>query len=289
MSEYNELWYRSADGLRLFARDYSGSRSGADPTIVCIPGLTRNSADFHQLCVHLQAGFRVIAVDLRGRGRSDRDENPANYHPGIYVEDVNRLIDELGLASVVFVGTSLGALVSMLIAAARPRLPAALVLNDFGPELRKQDLQRIKSYVGNVAPVADWEAAVNQCRAVNGRELPDLSDRQWLDFAKNLYRQEPGGNLVLDYDARIAEPFNQSEADPDPAALWAVYDALPDVPLLVLRGALSELLGAECVKEMQRRRDKLNWVEVPNRGHAPLLNEPPALEAIDGLLRSLKT
>lgn len=292
MNDFHEIWYSSDDGLRLFARDYpySPELSAQDitrpaPTVLCIPGLTRNSADFHLLCRQLQTRCRAIAVDLRGRGRSDYDSEPANYHPGIYVQDVLALIEHLGLGKLIFIGTSLGGLVSMLIGASHPDLVEALVLNDFAPELQSADLERIKSYVGKAPAVSNWAEAVAQSQQLNRNELPDLSEEEWLAFTRNLYQEDSHGRPVLAYDPAIAESFGQTEGAPDSSLLWTVFDALPaDAPLLLIRGALSQLLAPGCIEEMQRRHRNFNWVEVPNRGHAPLLNEPMALEAINDLL-----
>lgn len=290
MIDFHEMWYESEDGLRLFARDYPclDNKRPGDPTIVCIPGLTRNSADFHALCFSLQKRFRVIAVDLRGRGRSDYDSEPANYQPLSYVKDVQTLIAKLELDRVVFIGTSLGGLVSLLIGAQKPAWLQALIINDFGPELDQAGLDRIKSYVGKSPPVRNWSEAVAQCKATNGTELPDLSEAQWLTFARNVFRQDASGRPVLAYDPAIARPFENNEAKADASPLWAAFEALPAVPILVIRGAISDLLSSDCVAQMQGRRNDLRCMEVPNRGHAPLLNEPVALAAIESLLSSLR-
>lgn len=291
MKKFNDIYFRSHDGLNLYARDYSCLDPGpGHPTLVCIPGLTRNSADFHALCLKLQSHCRAVAVDLRGRGRSEYDRRAENYVPPTYVKDVQNLIETLKLQRVVFVGTSLGGLISLLIASGQPDYLRALVINDFGPDLEQAGLDRIKSYVGQSAPVRSWEQAIAQSREINGRELPDLSEAEWLEFAKNVYREGPGGCPELAYDPAIAEPFKymESEATSGENPLWAAYDALPLVPLLLIRGALSDLLSASCVAEMRRRHGDFRYAEVPNRGHAPLLNEPAALEAIETLLRDLQ-
>lgn len=285
MGEFDNFWYRSADGLDLYARDYATGHTRTDGavTILCIPGLTRNSADFHELCLYLRDRYRVIAVDLRGRGRSGYAGSASSYTPATYREDIERLITVAGLERVVFVGTSLGAIVSMLIAAGDPPFLRGLVLNDLGPEIHPAGLTRIKSYVGKEGAVATWGEAVARTREVHGGELPGLSDGEWLTFTRNLYRQDRLGRPSLDYDPEIATTFEDQ-----PESLWPVYDALPvGVPVLLLRGELSDLLSRHCVEEMQRRRPQLMVAEVPGRGHAPLLNEATSLAAIDQLLQQV--
>ena len=287
MHDFNDVWYTSRDGIELYARDYRSSRNADKEAtaIVCLPGMTRNSADFHTLALHLRARFRVIAVDLRGRGRSGHDPDSSNYNPVTYVADVNGLIEHLHLTRVIFIGTSLGGLVAMLIAASRPDYVQALILNDLAPEIEQAGLRRIQSYVGKAAPVQNWGEACAQARLFNGTELPDLTDEQWLAFARNIYHQEGDGPPVLAYDPAIAEPFNSREGNTALASLWPVYDALPQIPLLLIRGEFSDIVARESVQEMQRRRNILQYAEIPNRGHAPLLNEPEALRAIDQLLQ----
>jgi pimeloyl-ACP methyl ester carboxylesterase len=290
MREYNEAWYTSEDGLRLFARDYIclDQSSASDLTVVCLPGLTRNSADFHSLAVHLRQHHQVFALDLRGRGRSDWDSNPANYNPGVYLRDLQNFVQAKTLRKVVLVGTSLGGLISMLTASTQPSWLQGIIINDFGPELDQAGLDRIKSYVGKSAPVENWEQAVEQNRSVNGTALPDLDESQWLQFTRNLYREDDHGRPVLNYDPAIAVPFETAPATFDAAPLWAAYDALPAIPVLLLRGELSDLLSTVCAEEMCRRRPSLLCTEVPNRGHAPLLDEPASLGAIDAFLEKLR-
>ncbi len=287
MTDFADVWYKSSDGLSLYARDYKpvGEAADTDITIVCIPGLTRNSADFHELALHLQHSYRVIAVDLRGRGRSSYDKISSNYNPATYVADIAALIKGLELSSLVFIGTSLGGLLSMLISATRPDYVRGMIINDFAPEILQSGLSRIQSYVGKASPVQDWDAAVAQAKQYNGKELPDLTDEGWLAFARNVYRSDAEGVPVLDYDPAISEPFTSREGNAELATLWPVYDALPQVPILLIRGELSDIVSSQCVTEMQRRRPSLQYAEVPGRGHAPLLNEPDAVHAMDQLLQ----
>ncbi len=290
MNNYNDIWYTSSDGLQLYARDYKGSQPLDKnlPTVICIPGLTRNSADFHPLSQHLCANYRVIAVDLRGRGNSAYDPKPGNYQPTIYVDDIIQLINTLGLKNVVLVGTSLGGFVSLLVAASQPEFLRGIVINDFGPLIEASGLQRIKSYVGKLKQVTSWDEAVQQTKAINGREFPKLSNKQWQEFTHNLYRTNAQGLPELNYDPAIAIPFETTENADIALDLWPIFDSINDIPMLLIRGALSDLVSTTTAEEMQQRRPDLQYTEIPDCGHAPLLNEAIAFKAIESLLSHFK-
>jgi len=286
MADYRDHWYDSADGLRLYARDYPGPGGNALP-VLCMHGLSRNAADFAGLADHLVSGRRVIVAEQRGRGRSAWDPVPANYTPLTYVQDMFRLLDELGLERVLLIGTSMGGLMSFLMMAQAPARFAGAVINDIGPEIDPVGLARIQRYVGRNPPVRSWDEAVAKTREINGAAFPDYSDEEWLAFTRNLY-VEREGVPVLAYDPAIAEGM----ADPEetgavPAALWPVFDAAAAVPMLVIRGELSDILAADCVARMGERDPDLTAVEVPRVGHAPMLTEPEALAAIDAFLAGL--
>jgi pimeloyl-ACP methyl ester carboxylesterase len=288
MDNFVDCWYHSHDGLRLYARDY-GCRDPdrVDPaTILCMHGLTRNCADFADLAEHLCERYRVIAVDQRGRGRSDNDADVANYTPVTYVRDMFTLLDKLDLDRVILVGTSMGGLMSFLMAATQPGRVMAMVINDIGPEVDPRGLERIKGYVGKADRVDNWEQAVAQARAVNEIAFPDFSDSQWLDFTRGIYREEDGVP-VLAYDPAIAEPLAEEDSGAVPPDLWPLFESLSALPMLVVRGALSDILSANCVEEMHRRNPDLQVAEIPNRGHAPTLTEPASLVAIDAFLGQL--
>jgi pimeloyl-ACP methyl ester carboxylesterase len=281
---YAALRYRSADGLELYARDYRAA--GADaPAVLCLHGLTRNSADFEPLAAHLAGSWRVVCADQRGRGGSAYDPRPDNYQPATYVQDMFALLDHLGLAQVVVIGTSMGGLMGMMMAAMAPARVRALVLNDIGPEVDPAGLARIKSYVGKSAPVGSWEEAVAQTRALNEREFPDFSPARWETFARALYR-ERDGVPVLAYDPAIAAPLATGESAAVPPDLWPLFECLAQ-PVLVLRGAHSDILSPACADAMVQRGQRCRLVVVPRRGHAPTLEEAPALAAIDGFLAGL--
>lgn len=284
MQNYNDYWYKSSDGLRLYARQYGNPT--ADNTIICIPGLTRNSADFAILCEHLATHYRIFAVDLRGRGNSDYDTNPENYHPGTYATDIISLLDELGLPSAIIIGTSLGGLVSMTLAASHADRIAAIILNDIGPEADQAGLDRIKAYVCNPSSASNWDEAVARTKSIQGREYPTFSEEDWLTFSKNLYKENPDGKPILAYDPAIATLLQQP-IDAPRADLWPIFKLISDCPLLLIRGELSDILSLHCVTKMQKQRPDMSFLEIPNCGHAPLLSEASALVAIDQFLATV--
>lgn len=284
MSDYVDLWYDGSDGLRLYARDYRHAAPRA--TILCLHGLTRNSADFAELAAELQRDYRVIAVDQRGRGRSSDAPDPATYNPLVYVQDMFRLLDGQGLARVIAIGTSMGGLMSLLMAATQPGRLSAVILNDIGPEIDPAGLARIRGYVGRIPPVADWAAAIAQVRALNADVFPDWNAADWERFTRKLYRDDGHGRPVLAHDPAIAQSI-AANPDAPPVDLWPAFAALAAIPTLVIRGATSDILAPACVAEMKRRKPDLRAIEVPQRGHAPMLDEPVARAAIHEFLASL--
>jgi pimeloyl-ACP methyl ester carboxylesterase len=286
MSGYSDIWYDSCDGLRLYARDYPGPGAGALP-VLCLHGLTRNSADFAGLAQHLAATRRVIAVDQRGRGRSARDPEPARYTPATYVQDMFLLLDGLGLERVVLIGTSMGGLMAFIMAAMQPQRVAGMVINDIGPEIDPVGLARIQQAVGRITPVRTWEEAAAQARELNAVAFPDWNDDDWLAFARGLYREE-GGVPVRAYDPAIAEPMAAPEdSGAVPPDLWPLFEQIAGIPMLVVRGELSDILARDCVERMRAAAPALAALEVPRVGHAPMLTEPQAVAAIDSFLRGL--
>lgn len=293
MNDYNDIWYQSQDGLKLYARDYRKQFATAEhtnanaPTIICIPGLTRNSADFHELCVHFMHSFPIVSVDLRGRGLSEYDPNPSNYLPTTYAEDIQLLIDHLQLSSVVFVGTSLGGFVSLLVAANNPTYLQGLVINDFGPQIETSGLDRIKSYVGKLPKVNNWDEALQQTKAINGNEFPNLTNEQWQTFTHNIFRENSQGCPELNYDSNIAVPFEETASDNVSMDLWPIFDLIKHIPILLIHGELSDIISANAVEAMMQRRPDMLQVEIPNCGHAPLLNEKKSFTAIKQFMNSV--
>lgn len=284
MGRYSDFWLTTSDGLRVYARDYDGS---SRLPVLCLHGLTRNAADFEPLAESLAPRHRVVVMEQRGRGRSDYDPVPSRYQPGTYVADTRALIDALELERPVLIGTSMGGLISMILASADPRRVRGIVLNDIGPVVEAAGLARIRGYVGRSGPVASWDEAVRIARANNEAAFPGLSDAEWLTFARRLYRETAAGSLEPAYDTAIAEPIGSAVEAAVPADLWSVFETLRDVPMLVIRGGLSDILSAATVAEMARRHPGLQSVEIADRGHAPLLDEPVSVTAIERFLGGL--
>ena len=275
-----DRYWTSRDGLRLFYRDYPGTPGR--PPLLCLHGLTRNSRDFEDFAARYAGEWRVIAPDFRGRGMSDRDPQPARYVPPTYAVDVLQLLDELRIDRALFVGTSLGGLVTMLIAGTQPRRIAATILNDIGPELEPGGLDRIRSYVGKPVRFANWEEAADYIADIN-RHLPASHQRSdWLRAARRLCKEE-AGEILFDYDPALAEPFKQAN-DGVAYDMWPLFRQLSAVPLLVVRGENSDLLSASAAEDMVAAHPDAQLVTVPDVGHAPQLTEPAAVAAIDHLL-----
>lgn len=274
--KFADVFYHSIDGLRLYARDYSGPQDESPP-IFCMPGLTRNSKDFAKLAEHLCERYRVICPDLRGRGRSQPDSDPKRYRPDVYVADMWTLADLLRLERFSCIGTSLGGLMAIMMTAQAPARIDRVVINDIGPEIDPKGIARISSYVGKTGPVANWKDAARQTAEINGIAFPDYTAADWMDMARNVYIQN-GTAPVLDYDPQISVGLADGSAAPN---LWPLFSVLALKPLLAVRGGLSDLLSENTFAEMSKRLPNLVPVVVPSRGHAPTLTEPDVLPAID--------
>lgn len=275
-----DRYWISRDGLRLHYRDYAGAPDR--PPLLMLHGLTRNGRDFTHLAEHYAGDWRVIVPDFRGRGLSEYDPNAARYMPPTYAMDVLQLLDELAVAEAVFLGTSLGGLVTMIIATVAPQRIAGVLLNDVGPQLDMTGIERIKDYVGHPVIYPDWDEAVAELRRRQGSVHPTYGDEQWRHFARRVCRETERG-VEFDYDMRIAEPFQVANAG-DPPDAWPYYRALAGRPVLVLRGEHSDLLPELALERMASEIPDVEVVTVPNVGHAPDLAEPESLAAIDRLL-----
>lgn len=283
MSEYRERRYLAEDGLSLYYRDYGDPLSPAIP-VLCLPGLTRNSRDFHRLASRLAGGRRVICPDYRGRGLSDYDPNPDKYHPMVHINDVRHLMTVAGLHRAVIIGTSFGGLLTMGLALAAPSAIAAVVLNDVGPEVADSGLERIMAYIGRDNPQPDWPSAAAEMK----RMFPNLSfetDEEWLAGARGTWRERDDGMLHFDWDVRLAEAIGKAGNDFDP---WSLFRALRGVPVLAFRGGMSDVLSPETFEHMQREHLGLKAVTVTGVGHPLSLSEPQAVEALDEFLDRYK-
>jgi len=285
MADWSDGYWWSNDGLRLHYREYAGDTSR--PPIVCIPGLTRNARDFEGVAERLAGDWRLICVDLRGRGESAQAKDPMTYGPLTYLQDLEALIRELALDRFILFGTSLGGLITMLLAMSDSRRIAAALLNDIGPVLEPRGLERIRSYVGKPQNWPTWLHAARALAEAQRDRYPDWELDQWLTFAKRLCKLSPGGRIVLDYDMRLAEPFKMPGGESG-VDLWPAFRSLAETPTLLIRGELSDLLSAETAERMQAEHPEMEVATVPRVGHAPTLDEPEAVAAIDRLLAKVK-
>jgi pimeloyl-ACP methyl ester carboxylesterase len=286
--DYAERRWTSRDGLSLFARDYPGASGDPRLPVICLHGLTRNSKDFEDVAPRIARwGRRVIVPDVRGRGQSDRDPNPKNYQPKIYARDVLRMMEALEVPRAIFLGTSMGGIIIMTLAAMRMRVIAAAILNDVGPAIAPEGVARILSYAGKGPEVGDWNDAADYVRRTNAVAFPHYSDEQWHRFAQRTFRQGYAG-LELDYDPAIMVPLQK----PPPKMAGFIAGLLfrrlaRKRPTLLIRGENSDIVSAEIANQMQRMAPQLRRVDIPGVGHAPMLTEPEAVDAIEQFLRTV--
>jgi pimeloyl-ACP methyl ester carboxylesterase len=280
---WDDRSWTSRDGLKLHFRAYAGPAD--KPPVLCLPGLTRNARDFEQLAGSLAGEWRVLCPEMRGRGDSDYARDPMTYTPVHYVADIELLLAAEGISRFVSIGTSLGGLMTMMLAMQDPMRIAAAVLNDVGPEIEPAGLARIREYVGQGRSYETWVHAARALQDTNRDSYPGYALPDWLRFAKRCMVIGSGGRIVFDYDMNIAEPFEAPEGPaPAPEVMWAMFGMLATRPLLVLRGAHSDILSADVAARMAERGSQTELVTIPNVGHAPTLDEPEAIAAIGRLL-----
>ncbi|MEA1015981.1 alpha/beta hydrolase [Sphingosinicella sp. LY1275] len=285
MASWSDGYWWSNDGLRLHYRDYPGPSDR--PPILCIPGLTRNARDFEAVAERLSPDWRVICVELRGRGESGFAKDVMTYMPVTYVQDLETLLRELELPRFVAFGTSLGGLLTMLLSTAHPDRIAGAMVNDVGATLDERGLDRIRSYIGRSQTWPTWLHAARWFSEFQRDVYPRWNLEDWLAQAKRLCRLTTGGRIVFDYDMRIAEPFKVPNGVTGFDA-WQALRGLVDVPSLLLRGELSDLLSVETVARMQEELPLMEAVTIPNVGHTPILTEPESVAAIDRLLARIQ-
>lgn len=282
--QYEECYVEAADGVRLYCRDYPNPSSL--PPVLCLPGLTRNSRDFSSLAARVSETRRVICPDLRGRGRSGYGADWRNYHPGQYAADLWQLLDAMEIEEAVVIGTSLGGWMAMLLNHQQPGRIAAAVMNDIGPEADPDGIARVTATAGRLDVVDTLAEAIEQAKSVYSIAFPDWDDEQWLFYTETTYRQLDDGRFDLNFDRNIGHAAREgvSGLDIDP---WAMYDDLADVPTLLIHGVLSDILTEPIIARMRDRKPDLTIARVSNRGHAPLLDEQEAVDAIETFLESI--
>ena len=284
MTDYSEQYFTSPDGLQLFYRDYNNAPKGT-LTVLCMPGLTRNSKDFEEIAAHIAPCCRVICAEQRGRGNSEWDPDPSHYRPDVYVADMMALLAHLDIDEIVAFGTSLGGLMTMMMAAMHPGIIKAAIINDIGPELDPAGITRIKSYVGKGTPPTSWDEAYAAVKGFSKGVYPKFTKSDWQWFTRKLYADN-NGRPEISYDPALGKTFDADNSNTAPVPnFWPQFEALYSAPMVVLRGALSDLLAGETLDKMASLHPDLVPVTVPDKGHTPLLNEPECTYAIDALLK----
>ena len=283
MPDYREATLSAQDGLALYYRDYGDPLASKTP-LLCLTGLTRNSADYAGVAQRLSRERRVLCPDYRGRGHSAYDRNWRNYDPYVYISDISHLLAATGVGRAVVVGTSMGGLLAMGLAVLRPSLIAGVVLNDIGPNVSNPGLDRILGYVGVDHAQSDWASAIRFLKELTPSLAPKADEAWWRTHAEATYRKGDDGLLHFDWDLAIAKPLNQQRAAAD---LWTMFRGLRAIPTLAFRGALSDVLTEDVFRRMALEKPDLVCVTVPDKGHTPSLTEPEATEALDAFLRPL--
>ena len=271
--------FQSHDGLQLAYLD-----EGSGIPVLCLAGLTRNMADFDYLAPHL-GGLRLIRMDYRGRGQSEWSPDPSGYSIPTEARDALDLLDHLGIERAAIIGTSRGGLIAMALAATAHDRLLGVCLNDIGPDLPEDGIARIMSYLGKKPAFASR----SEMAAALPATLPGFTNippERWLREAEKQTVETPNG-LDIPYDPRLRDAVEAMSHAPAPD-LWPLFDALQGLPLALIRGANSDLLGPNTVTEMRRRRPDVNFAEVPDRGHVPFLDEPEALAAIGAWLKEMQ-
>ena len=292
---FESLTFTQRNGLKLHARRYpahhqSPNAAAAPPrTLVCLPGLTRNSRDFHEIALALSSGPRardVYALDSRGRGLSDRDPDRKNYNVPTEMQDVLDFYMAFDLSGAAILGTSRGGLITMVMAAAQPGVLGPVILTDIGPVLEQKGLTRIASYVGRTPLPRDWQEAARLVRDMNVKAFPAIPDSDWEPIARQLFN-EKNGKPAPGYDPELSRAF--SVLDGPMPALWPQFDALSNVPLMVIRGSQSDLLSAATVEAMRQRHRDVTTLTVPGEGHAPWLRDDASIAAVRQFLERTDT
>jgi len=274
--------FTTSDGLSLHYED-----EGEGQPVLCLAGLTRNSADFGFLLPHLD-GCRVIRMDYRGRGQSDHATDFMSYNILREAQDAVELLDHLGVGRVTVIGTSRGGLIAMALAHLHPGHLVGVVLNDIGPEVADTGIARIMDYVGRAPDLPDLDACATALAHVHADAFPGVPLDRWRAQADAMFYEKPGGGLGLRYDPRLRDALVGQAGAGEVPDLWQMFDALGPLPLAAIRGANSDLLSPETFAAMHRHHPGMTAATVPDRGHVPFLDEPEALDAIRSVLEQTR-
>lgn len=278
---YRDLYASARDGVRLYARDYGSSTALSTP-VVCLPGLARTAGDFHDLALHLSTARRVMALDYRGRGNSEWSRDWRQYDVRVEADDTLSVLTAAGIHQAIFVGTSRGGLITMALAAMRPSLVRAAILNDMGPVVDGKGLMRIRGYVGKLPAPADYAEGGVILKRMMDAQFPKLTDAEWEAMARQTWRE--GGKtdkrLAANYDPKLMKSLEAIDFEAPLPPLWHLFEGLTCVPVLVLRGENSDILSPATLDEMAKRHPRLAYHVVPDQGHAPLLTSRDMLERL---------
>ena len=289
---WRELCYNSFDGLRLCTRVYPANPTEDPDThpvrpVLCLAGLTRNAKDFHELAVYLSNRHTptrtVYCPDYRGRGSSAYDSDWRNYTPLVETRDVLDFMTIKNLHQCDVIGTSRGGIIAMIMAAIRPTALNAVILNDIGPVLEPTGISRIIGYVGNTPTPSNWQEAADIIRQLNEAYFTEMNEQDWLDFAQQIFN-EKDGRPAQAYDEKIATSFGQLDLTDKLPEMWPQFFALKNNPVLVLRGANSDLLSETTLERMKTAHPDCQTQQIANQGHAPLLNDTPTMGRIAAFL-----
>lgn len=269
--------FKTSDGLTLAFQD-----EGQGTPVLCLAGLTRNSRDFDFLARAIGDDVRLIRLDYRGRGASDFDPKYSNYSVPVEARDVVELLDYLNLSKAVIVGTSRGGLIAMMLAATVKDRLAGVLLNDIGPELIQDGLDKIMGYLGRDPSYQTYAEAQIGLPEFYAGQFDNVPKGRWADCAQMWWDETPKG-LKINYDPKLRDAIVESSAQPAPD-LWPLFDALDGLPLALVRGANSDLLSEDTAANMRQKRPDMTFTNLPDRGHVPFLDEPEALAALRTLL-----
>jgi pimeloyl-ACP methyl ester carboxylesterase len=270
---FSDFFYSAADGLRLYARIYGEANTGHWP-VVCLPGLTRNCRDFHDLALHLsrqaETPRKVVAFDYRGRGQSAYDPDVSHYNVGTEAGDILAGLAALNIDEAAFIGTSRGGLIIHVLGALRPDVLKAIVFNDIGPVIEPAGLAHIQSYLERAPKPKTFAEAVDAQRGVHGQDFSALTDADWARMVRALNRETDQG-LLPDFDPKLVDAVAGLDLTQPLPALWPQFDALGAVPLLTIRGANSRLLSTDTLQQMREHHSMMETITVEGQGHAPFL------------------
>ncbi|TPK69100.1 alpha/beta hydrolase [Mesorhizobium sp. B2-4-19] len=283
-----DFFYTAPDGLRLHARLYGEAKSGHWP-VICLPGLTRNARDFHELALYLSARSpiprQVVAFDYRGRGQSAHDPDVSHYNVGVEASDILAGLAALGIEEAAFIGTSRGGLIIHVLGALRPAVLKAIVLNDIGPVIEPAGLAHIQSYLERTSKPKTFTEAMDAQRSVHGKDFSKLTDADWTRMVGALYRETAQG-LLPDFDPKLVDTVANLDLSQPLPALWPQFEALAAIPLLTIRGANSRLLSPETLEQMRQRHPMMEAIIVEGQGHAPFLETGGLPDSIGAFLDS---